>query len=59
METIRGAYRVFMTNPEGKRPLGRRKSSWEDNIKIITTLNIYLSWSWVTFWPVPISHKII
>jgi len=25
MQTRRGAYSVFMANPEGKRPLGRRK----------------------------------
>jgi len=38
METRRGAYRVYMAKPEGKRPLGRRKSIWEDNIKIITII---------------------
>jgi hypothetical protein len=25
--------RVFVGRPEGKRPLGRPKSRWEDNIK--------------------------
>jgi hypothetical protein len=28
----RNAYRILVGNPEGKRPLGRRR--WEDNIKI-------------------------
>jgi len=28
------AYRVLVGNPEGKRPLGRPKSRWEDNIKV-------------------------
>ena len=30
----RGAYRVFMGKPEGKRPLGRPRRRWEDNIKM-------------------------
>jgi hypothetical protein len=29
----RGAYRVLVERPEGKRPLGRPTSRWEDNIK--------------------------
>jgi hypothetical protein len=29
----RNAYRIFMGNPEGKRPLGRPRRRWEDNIK--------------------------
>ena len=29
----RDAYRVLVGKPEGKRPLGRRRSRWEDNIK--------------------------
>jgi hypothetical protein len=30
----RGVYRVFLGKPEGKRPLGRPRCRWEDNIKI-------------------------
>jgi hypothetical protein len=30
----RNAYRVFMGKPEGKRPLGRHRHRWEDNINI-------------------------
>jgi len=30
----RGAYRVLMGRPEGKRPLGRPRIRWEDNIKM-------------------------
>ena len=30
----RGAYRVFVGKPEGKRPLGRTRRRWEDNIKM-------------------------
>jgi hypothetical protein len=30
----RGVYRVLMGKPEGKRPLGRPRRRWEDNIKM-------------------------
>jgi len=30
----RGVYRVLMGKPKGKRPLGRPRSRWEDNIKM-------------------------
>jgi len=30
----RGVYRVLVGKPEGKRPLGRPKLRWEDNIKM-------------------------
>jgi len=29
----RGVYRVLVGKPEGKRPLGRPRLRWEDNIK--------------------------
>jgi hypothetical protein len=34
MEKGRGVYRVLVGRPEGKRPLGRPKRRWEDNIKM-------------------------
>jgi len=30
----RGVYRVLMGKPGGKRPLGRPRRRWEDNIKM-------------------------
>ena len=30
----RGAYRVLVGKPEGKRSLGRPRHRWEDNIKM-------------------------
>jgi hypothetical protein len=30
----RGVYRVLVGKPEGKRPLGRRRCRWEDNIRM-------------------------
>ena len=34
MGDTRGAYRVLVGRPEGKRPLGRTRRAWEDNIKM-------------------------
>jgi hypothetical protein len=34
MRKGRGVYRVLMGTPEEKRPLGRRRRRWEDNIKM-------------------------
>jgi hypothetical protein len=30
----KGVYRVLVGRPEGKRPLGRPRHRWEDNIKM-------------------------
>jgi hypothetical protein len=30
----RGAYRILVGRPEGRRPLGRPRCRWEDNIKM-------------------------
>ena len=34
MEPSRNTYRVLVGKPEGKRPLGRPRCRWEDNIKM-------------------------
>jgi hypothetical protein len=34
MEAKRNAYRIFVGKPEGKRPLGRTRRRWMDNIKM-------------------------
>jgi hypothetical protein len=34
MGTGKGVYSVLVGRPEGKRPLGRHRRRWEDNIKI-------------------------
>ena len=34
MEQSRNQYRVLVGKPEGKRPLGRPRRRWEDNIKM-------------------------
>jgi hypothetical protein len=37
MRERRGAYSVLVGKPEGRRPLGKPISGWEDNIKIDLT----------------------
>jgi hypothetical protein len=34
MGEMRGAYRALVGKPEGRRPLGRPRRKWEDNIKM-------------------------
>jgi hypothetical protein len=34
MGKSRGLYRVLAGKPEGKRPIGRPRRRWEDNIKM-------------------------
>ena len=35
MEQFRNAYRFLVGKPESKRPLGRPRRRWEDNIKMV------------------------
>jgi hypothetical protein len=37
----RGAYRVLMGKPEGKRPFGRHRHRWEGNINWM-----FKKWDW-------------
>jgi hypothetical protein len=32
MGEVRGAYNILVERPEGRRPLGRPRRRWEDNI---------------------------
>jgi hypothetical protein len=34
MEAMRNSYKILVGKPEGKRPFGRMKLKWEDNIKM-------------------------
>jgi hypothetical protein len=34
MREVRGAYNILVGRPEGRRPLGRPRRRWEDNIKM-------------------------
>jgi hypothetical protein len=34
MGEMRNVYKILVRKPEGKRPLGRLRRRWEDNIKV-------------------------
>jgi hypothetical protein len=45
----RGVYRVLVGKPEGRRPLGRPRCMWEDNIKLgLGEIGIdVMNWIWL------------
>ena len=45
----RGVHRVLVGKPEGKRPLGRHRRRWEDNIKmdLQEVGGVETGWSWL------------
>jgi hypothetical protein len=44
MEEKRGAYRILVGRPEGRRPLGRPRRRWEDNIKMDQEVGLEMAW---------------
>jgi hypothetical protein len=34
MGEVRGSYKVLVGKPEGRRPLGKPRCRWEDNVKM-------------------------
>ena len=51
MEEGRGVHTVLVWKPEGKRPLGRPRRRWEDNIKMdlqeVGRGCVGTGWSWL------------
>jgi hypothetical protein len=47
MGEVRGAYNILVGRPEGRRPLGRPRRRWEDNIK--TDLREMCLGMWIGF----------
>ena len=50
MEERRGVHKVFVGKPEEKRPLGRPRLRWEDNIKMDLQevgRGLGTGWSWL------------
>jgi len=43
----RGVYRVLVGKTEGKRPLGRSRRRWEDNIKMDLQEGEYGGMDWI------------
>jgi len=48
MGESRGVYRVFVGKPERKRPLGRLRHRWEDNIKVNLKEMVFGSSDWIS-----------
>jgi hypothetical protein len=43
---MRGTYRILVGKPKGKRPLGRPRCGWEDNIKMcLQELGMERAWT--------------
>jgi hypothetical protein len=47
MGETRNAYRILMGKPEGKRPLGRSRRIWADNIKISLREIVWDGMNWI------------
>jgi hypothetical protein len=47
MEEGRVAYRNLVGRPEGRRPLGRPRRRWEDNIKIDLQEVVWEGMDWI------------
>ena len=50
MEEGRGVHKVLVGKPDGKRPLGRPRRRWEDNIKMdLQEVRgiVWTGWSWL------------
>jgi len=47
MDEGRGVYRVLVGKPKGRRPLGRPKHRWEDNIKVDLQEEGYGGMDWI------------
>ena len=43
----RGVYRVLVGKPEGKRPIGRPRHRWEDNIKMDLQKVVFGDMEWI------------
>jgi hypothetical protein len=43
----RGAYRILVGRPEGRRPLGRPRRKWEDNIKMDLQEVVWEGMDWI------------
>jgi len=51
----RGMYRVLVGKPEGRRPLGKPRRRWVDNIRLISgrwDVGIWTGLGWPRIWTV-------
>jgi hypothetical protein len=45
MGEVKGAYNILVGRPEGRRPLGRPRRRWEDNIKMVIRDVDWIHWA--------------
>jgi len=45
MERMRNFYRTLTGKPQGKKPLGKSKHRWEDNIKMNLEMGYVADWT--------------
>jgi hypothetical protein len=53
MGEVRGAYNILVGRSEGRRPLGRPRRRWEDNIKMDLReigLVMWIGFIWLRIW---------
>jgi hypothetical protein len=47
MGKVRGAYNILVGRPEGRRPLGRPRRCWEDNITMNLREMVFGDVDWI------------
>jgi hypothetical protein len=47
MGEVRGAYNILVGRPEGRRPLGRTRRRWEDNIEVDLREMVFGDVDWI------------
>jgi hypothetical protein len=47
MGEVRGAYNILVGRSEGRRPLGRPRRKWEDNIKMDLREIVFRDMDWI------------
>jgi hypothetical protein len=47
MGEVRGAYNILVGRPEGRRPLGRPRLRWEDNIRMDLRETVFGDVDWI------------
>jgi hypothetical protein len=59
MGVMRNAYKVLVGKPEGKRPLGRSRRKWEDNIKMNLREIGWGGMDWLTWLRIETSGRLL
>jgi hypothetical protein len=55
----RNAYRILVGTPEGKRPVGRPRCRWVDNIKMVLREIGWMGWIGLIWLRIGISRELL